>query len=75
MIETTATTTTTEPARLHCAGASAPACTRPITHVDDQGWVYCYHHGLQRKASGRRVRRVKPQERELLARTGRVRRY
>jgi hypothetical protein len=33
-------------------------CRSVVTHVDNQGYVYCRHHGVQRRGGGIRVRQL-----------------
>lgn len=32
---------------LHCE--MREDCTEPVTHLDDDGWVYCTEHGIERR--------------------------
>jgi hypothetical protein len=38
------------------------ACEEPVTHLDEKGFVYCTKHGVQRRGSGHRCRKLKPSE-------------
>lgn len=42
-------------------------CDEPVTHIDHKGYVYCYAHGQQRKASGIRCRKLTPAEARRIA--------
>lgn len=37
-------------------------CEEPVTHLDDKGFVYCTKHGVQRRGSGHRCRKLAPKE-------------
>ena len=38
-------------------------CQEPLTHLDENGSVYCYQHGVQRQRSGwKRCRKMRPYE-------------
>lgn len=37
-------------------------CKNDVTMLEEKGWVYCENHGLQRRAGGRRVRKLRPHE-------------
>lgn len=26
-------------------------CDKPVTHIDDKGWIYCERHGHERKGA------------------------
>lgn len=39
---------------LHCD--MERSCSEPVTHIDDQGYVYCERHGKQRRGGGIRCR-------------------
>lgn len=41
-------------------------CQEPVTHIDDNGFIYCAEHGQRRKESGRRCRKLKPAELKTL---------
>ena len=42
------------------------ACTRTVTHIDEQGYGYCRRHGLDRRHSGVRCRQLRPAEVRIL---------
>jgi len=37
-------------------------CEEPVTHIDEKGFVYCTKHGVQRRGSGHRCRKLRPNE-------------
>lgn len=43
------------------------ACTADVSHVDHKGYVYCAAHGVQRKTSGIRCRKLTATEIRKLA--------
>ena len=45
----------------------AETCSQPVTHIDDKGYVYCTHHGIQRR-DWRRCRKLRPHELRRLER-------
>jgi hypothetical protein len=50
------------------------SCTRPVTHIDNKGWMYCTPHGEQRRTSGKPCRKLRSGEIETLE-SGRTIRY
>jgi hypothetical protein len=42
------------------------SCTRPVTHIDHKGFVYCTPHGEQRRTNGTPCRKLRPGEIEKL---------
>lgn len=44
-------------------------CDATVTHIDEKGYAYCAAHGVQRRESGRRCRKLRPWELAVL-RTG-----
>lgn len=49
-------------------------CTDPVTHLDQNGFLYCTNHGLQRRAS-RPCRKLRPHELTRLKRGGQITKY
>lgn len=41
-------------------------CAQSVTHVDEKGFVYCTGHGIARRASGPRCRKLRPTEKRML---------
>jgi len=38
-------------------------CEEPLRHLDENGYVYCYQHGLRRQQGGwKRCRKMRPHE-------------
>jgi hypothetical protein len=52
--------------KLNCVQMVGATCSEGITHIDDKGFIYCQTCGLIRKASGRRCRKLKPNELKTL---------
>lgn len=50
-------------------------CQRPVTHMDNKGFVYCTKHGLDRRASGVPCRKLRPFELNRLAKGEPIKRY
>lgn len=50
-------------------------CLRPVTHIDEKGYVYCAEHGEQRHGSGIRCRKLKPWELNRILRGEALRKY
>lgn len=48
-------------------------CTATVTHIDNRAFVYCTHHGLQRRAGGTPCRKMRAWEKHemTLSRFGR----
>lgn len=40
---------TTKDGKPHCD--MEKDCDKPVTHIDNKGFIYCEHHGAQRKSS------------------------
>ena len=41
----------------------AKECISPVTHIDENGFVYCFKHGIQRKNGGwKRCRQLRTYE-------------
>lgn len=38
------------------------ACAYPVTMIDEKGFSYCTIHGIARRSSGLRVRKLRPWE-------------
>lgn len=53
----------------------AKDCTSPVAMLEDKGWIYCTVHGLMRRASGRRVRKLRPHELNRLKKGQQIERY
>lgn len=51
------------------------ACDASVTHIDASGYAYCEPHGLQRRASGQRCRKLRPHELRRLERGQTIARY
>ena len=41
-------------------------CTRPVTTIEDSGFIYCKPHGQLRKSGGSRCRLMRPWELKLI---------
>jgi hypothetical protein len=41
-------------------------CQGQVSHVDDSGFIYCARHGLTRRGSGRRCRKLRASELKTL---------
>ena len=50
------------------------ACTRPVAMLDQQGYVYCEHHGLVRRTH-QPCRKLRPAELRKLERGERITKY
>lgn len=50
-------------------------CTGLVTHLDEKGYVYCMHHGKQRRGGGIRCRQLKPAEVKRLQNGERLTKY
>lgn len=50
-------------------------CGREATMIEEKGWVYCDHHGLERRSYGHRVRKLRAYELNRLRRGEQVKRY
>ena len=48
-------------------------CQKPVACVDHRGFIYCDGHGLERKASGERCRKLRPAEIKTLKAGGTIR--
>lgn len=60
---------------LACDGATSSGgerCAHPVTHVDEDGWLYCAAHGEQRKQH-KRCRKLRPHELRKLERGEKIR--
>ena len=68
-----ATVKTAEGIRLQCD--MSEGCKEPVTHIEDSGFVYCTKHGLQRRGSGQRCRKLTPSELKRLMRGEKIARY
>lgn len=49
-------------------------CKQPITHIDNQGYIYCTEHGADRRYM-RPCRKLRPYELRTLERGECVKRY
>lgn len=53
---------------LHCDNMTgAPECVRPVTMVDEKGYIYCTECGLTRRWAGTRCRKLRAHELRRLA--------
>jgi hypothetical protein len=68
-----ATVTTAEGRVLKCD--MSKTCEEPVTHLDEKGFVYCTKHGIQRRGSGHRCRKLSPSELGQLKRGEALARY
>jgi len=50
-------------------------CERPITHLDEKGYIYCTPHGESRRGGGIRCRKLRPYELRRLEAGQQVRSY
>lgn len=50
-------------------------CEEPVTHLDEKGFVYCTKHGIQRRGSGHRCRKLSSSELNQLKRGETLARY
>lgn len=50
------------------------ACTEPVTHIDNKGFIYCTDHGVDRRWWVP-CRKLRPHELNRLRRGEQVRRY
>jgi hypothetical protein len=49
-------------------------CTAEVTHLDENGYIYCTGHGIQRR-SWKNCRKLRPHELSRLRRGQQVTRY
>lgn len=49
-------------------------CTAPVTMISDGGWIYCTHHGEQRR-QWERTRKLRPHEMNRIRRGQTIERY
>lgn len=64
--------TTTETVTLKCE--MTETCTAEVTHLDENGFIYCTEHGIQRRP-WRRCRKLRQYELNRLRRGQQVARY
>jgi hypothetical protein len=50
-------------------------CTRAVTHIDPNGYVYCEHHGLARRSYTSPCRKLRRHELNRLHAGEQVKRY
>ena len=61
--------------KLTCDGTNWGPCSGGVTHLDDSGFAYCTAHGIHRRASGERCRKLKGWELRKLERGESLNRY
>lgn len=49
-------------------------CAKPVTHIDDKGYVYCTDHGQDRQRS-RRCRKMTDRELSTLRAGGTIKKF
>lgn len=50
-------------------------CMSPVTKIDNKGFLYCDHHGQQRRESRRPCRKLRPHEIKKLEREETLKKY
>jgi hypothetical protein len=60
---------------LTCDGSNCGPCSGGVTHLDDKGFAYCTAHGVKRRESGRRCRKLRVWELRKLERRESLRCY
>lgn len=45
-------------------------CKKPVTHIDNKGYIYCTDHAARRKAGGVPTRKLRPAEIKKLEQGG-----
>lgn len=50
-------------------------CEEEPTMIEDKGYIYCANHGLERRAYGHRVRKLRPHELNRIRRGEQVKSY
>jgi len=61
--------------QLICDGRNWGPCSGPVTHLDDSGFAYCTTHGVHRRESGEKSRKLRPWELHKLERGEPLPRY